>query len=179
MIENIFSPIPPVEVIDRAMRWHQSNLDAKAKTRLLYLECKRNLALLSCVDLSDKSSSKASDDDYLEIAKQLDKDVLEMIFIDGEEGTKFFKYLKTINEKFWFEKEIDSDADEKELNLANTAMQVYLRISVIQKIAKMNKKGEAMKKIFYRTRLRNIQTALLQIVKSLHEKDEIKDLQEN
>ncbi|MCA9744566.1 MAG: hypothetical protein H6695_13345 [Deferribacteres bacterium] len=175
ILKSAYSPL--ADVYDRISKWKQLKDDLAIKTRLLYLECSRNLALLSTVQLDRAGSEIAADDeDYLAVVGGLEIDVLEMLFFEGEESSKFFKLL---NAKM--DESVDDPGEERQARgrdstpptIIQACVALYVSIYTLRKIAQMPRKGIAFRKVNFRTRLRNIRSNFLAIVKMLSRQKEV------
>lgn len=169
-------------VFDRGKEWKALEKDVHAKTRLLYLECRRNLALIDCMKLENKDKT-ISAADLLTIAGLLETNIIEMIFMDSEKGNKFFDILaKSVDQKYGNENdEVTGDPHEikgkGEKSIIKTAMFAYVRISLIKKLSSLPPKSKILDNIKLKTRLINIRDAMLSIVKKLREEDIIQKME--
>lgn len=175
-VKAFYNPI--TDLYDRIGKWKQLQDDLATKVRLLYLECCRNLALLNSLNLSRSGTkAKIDDPDFLAAAAALEVEILEMIFFEGEKNSKFFKLL---SKKIEMQPE-ESDAaplppgaeTSAERNIIQAAVSLYISIATLKKVAVMPRTGKALKRINFRTRLANIRTNLLAIVKVLAAAEEI------
>ncbi|MFQ5632405.1 MAG: hypothetical protein ACE5I1_26850 [bacterium] len=178
LIEGSYSPI--TDLYDRIAKWKQFKDDLAIKTRLLYLECSRNLALLSTIQI-DKTGSeiKADDEDFLAVISSLEIDVLEMLFFEGEKNSKFFKLLNA---------KMDTDIDDPNLErqirksestpptVIQACVSLYVSIYALRKIVQMPRKGKAFRKVNFRTRLRNIRSNFVAIVQMLSRQKEVESI---
>jgi len=171
-------------VFDRLNKWKQLEKDGHAKTRLLYLECRRNLALIDCMKLGDQNEN-GSAADLLNTAGLLETEILEMIFMDSEKGNKFFELLsKSVAQKNDDgNDEVTGDPDGIKIkgkgkkSIIEAAMFAYIRISLIKKLSSLTPNSSILDNINLKTRLKNIRNAILSIVKKLHEEDIIKKME--
>lgn len=161
------------DVLDRYTKWHNLKRDVNAKIRLLYLECRRNLALLDCIN-TDKLNDEACLSDLLKLMLLFETDILEMIFMDGEKGNKLFDiFLKPIVA----EKENEDDSEKKEMRtFVQAAMFIYVQASVLKKLGKPDIKASVLKKINYKVRISNLKKALSEIVKNLGDHNAVKQM---
>jgi hypothetical protein len=141
-------------LFDRWRDYRAVRQEASALIRLLYLECRRNLALLDALKLDG-----AQDDaDYVEVAHALETAILEQVFLVGEKQTKVLEHLR---------KKPEGAEDEDAHDAPDALMRLYVRVTALQKIASLSAKGHALRSINYRKRLENVKKRLLDIVPDL------------
>lgn len=175
LIDTAYSPI--TDLYDRISKWKQLKDDLAIKTRLLYLECARNLALLATVQL-DKTGSeiKADDADYLAVIATLEIEILEMLFFEGEKNSKFFKLLNAQMETALDDPSLEKQnrsSEKKPPTVIQACVSLYVSIYTLKKIAQMPRTGKALRKVNFRTRLRNIRTNFVAIVQMLSRQKEV------
>ncbi|MBN2533134.1 MAG: hypothetical protein JXB88_09585 [Spirochaetales bacterium] len=175
MIEKYYNPL--ITMYDRLNTWKQFRKDIDTKLRLFYLECRQNLELLSILNLEPGNDEIHYDDqDYNTIIEQLTTVILEMIFLEGKKN-KFYEVLrKVIDTEEDEEDTMDENISRKKKSLIQACVYLYVKITTLKKIAKIEKKGKALKKIYFRTRVNNIQNNLVNIVKALNQHKEIKEI---
>ena len=158
------------ELIDRIGKWRQLGNDVSTKLRLLYLECRRNLALLSTLHLGDDAREVPQDDpDYRAVIPHLETEVLELAFFEGRENEGFFKVLEETlkpGEETAL-KDMDDAATRGSRTLLHEAVALYVSVTTLRKLAALPGKGQASREIQFKTRLRNIRASLRAIVASL------------
>jgi hypothetical protein len=153
--------------------WRQFKKDIKAVLRLLYLESIRNLSLIDSLDFNNKKI-KADDESFKKIALLIETDILNLVFLDGKKNTRLFNIIEDIK-KDELENEDDGNPDNNRDTL-NALAFVYVKIWTIKKLASLDSKGNALKSIRYRARLKNISSAYKTVLKSIRELDVIKPL---
>lgn len=168
-----------INIFDRLDKWHNLKQDVDAKIRLLYLECRRNLALLDCIN-EESIHTETGNIEILKLFKLLETDILELIFMDGEQGNKLFKALsKNMVNADLENDDGESAADNKNkinTTVIQTAMYCYVRISVLKKLGSISDEITILKNIHYKKRLSNMRKALLAIIKNLQHFESIKIL---
>lgn len=179
ILDTAYSPI--TDLYDRIAKWKQLKDDVAIKVRLLYLECSRNLALLSTINLDRAGSEiKFDDADYIAIMSYLEIEILEMLFFEGEKNSKFFKLLNTRMDTTLedpnLEKQSAGSKDRTPPTVIQACVSLYVSIDTLKKISKMPRKGSAMKKVNFRTRLRNIRSNFLAIVEMLSRQKEVESI---
>lgn len=168
-----------VDIYDRIKKWHELGDDNDAKLRLFYLECKRNLAVLDCIGTRKVANVSIDEAEPQYIALLLEIDILEMIFLANSENIAFFKVLSQKAEvktkgKDCLPDEIMTDKANQNKSIIQWAMFIYVRVSVLKKLAEMKKGQKSLKKIKYRQRLHNIKVAYLGIVNQLKKQETLK-----
>jgi hypothetical protein len=176
MVEKYYSPL--TDMYERLNTWKQFHKDIDTKLRLLYLECRQNLEFLEILNLqpgNDKISTH--DPDYISITRLLTTEVLEMIFLEGKKNSKFYEVLrKVMNIE---EDEVENKKEKqhkKEKSIIQACVYLYVKITTLQRIIGIERKGKALKKIYLRTRLHTIKDNFIDIVKSLGEHKEIREI---
>ena len=172
MIEKYYHPF--TDIYDRLGKWKQFHKDIHTKLRLFYLECRQNLELLNILDFNqDNEEILTTDEDFKSVAGQLETEVLEMIFLEGKKNNKFYEVLR---KKIDIEEEEDNEKQKKKKSLIQACVYLYVKIAILKKIAGIERKGKALKKIYFRARLNNIRYNYLSIVKALCQHKEIKEI---
>lgn len=156
-----------VDIFDRISKWNTITGNSKAKLRLLYLECQKNLTLIDSLNLNKNDEI---DNDYISIINCIETDILEMIFFEGKESKKFLEILK----KTIIKKNIENEVDGIEEKSMKALTFVYIKIDVLKKLTTIKNEGIALRKINFKVRLKNIRDGLLKIVKTLKKFDEVK-----
>lgn len=179
ILDTAYSPI--TDLYDRISKWKQLKDDLAIKARLLYLECSRNLALLNTINLERGGSEiKADDEDYIAIVNSLEIEILEMLFFEGEKNSKFFKLLNarmdTTLDDPNLEKQTAGSKNQTPPTVIQACVSLYVSIDTLKKISKMPRKGRALKKVNFRTRLRNIRSNFLAIVQMLSRQKEVESI---
>ena len=167
-------------IYDRYAKWKSLDKEVSVKIRLLYLECKRNLALLDCISERARKDTKVNESEFLSIAALLETDILEMVFMEGEKETKLFE---TLSQKVDVELTRDDVSGEEGINSAKQrksviqlVMYVYVRVSILKKLASSKEGSKVLKNIKYRKRLENIKSAYISIIKGLSRSYAVKSL---
>lgn len=179
ILDTAYSPI--TDLYDRISKWKQLKDDLAIKVRLLYLECSRNLAVLNTIILERGGAEiKADDEDYIAIVSSLEIEILEMLFFEGEKNSKFFKLLNermdTALDDPNIEKQRAGSKDQTPPTVIQACVSLYVSIDTLKKISKMPRKGSALKKVNFRTRLRNIRSNFLAIVQMLSRHKEVESI---
>ncbi len=141
-------------LFDRWQQYREAREDAAALVRLLYIECRRNLALLDALNLDGSQD----DPDYVNVAQGLETAILEQVFMTGEKQTKALDKIR---------QQTASSSEEIPVNTTDALMRLYVKITTVQKISRLDADGKALKAIHYRTRLKNVKQQLLQIIPEL------------
>lgn len=176
MVEKYLSPL--TNMYDRLSTWKQFRKDVDTKLRLFYLECRQNLELINILDLNPENDEiHTSDQDFKTIIGQLNTEVLEMVFLEGKKNNKFYEVLrKVIDTEEEEEDQKNEKKNKKEKSLIQACVYLYVKIATLKKIVQIERKGKALKKIYFRSRLNNIQNNFLNIVKALSQHKEIKEI---
>ncbi len=156
-------------IIEKYSTWRQLKKDTGAILRLLYLESKRNSNLLSCIKNEYKSKeSKKQESDFREIISALETEILDLIFMSGKSSSKVFDFMKESSE-FELDDDIDNHESESPLNALSF---LYVKIWTVKKLVSINQ-AEVLKKINYKIRLKNIQSAYISLLINLERLPEI------
>lgn len=150
-----------LSLFDRITKWKNSKLDTKAKLRLLYAECYRNLVILEAIRLNEFSAKK--DLHALQkIFNQLDIQVLELIFLEGEENQKLYKLINKIK----LEKE-----DDKADKLSVSDFSILLnKIKLMLKMASIGN-NKLLANTRFKVRINNIKKLLFAITSGIKKYD--------
>lgn len=150
-------------VFDRWQEHRKLRQDAEALHRLLQLECRRNLALLGALRPDDDSQD---DPAYRHVAKQLEVDILEQLFLPGKASLTMLERLEKATEDPAQDEDPPDQTDPTGL-----LMRLYVRIVTVQKLADMPVEGDALRRIRFRTRLDNIRARSLAILRTLESQE--------
>ncbi|HCU67996.1 MAG TPA: hypothetical protein DGF30_01940 [Desulfomicrobium sp.] len=169
------------DCIDRYSKWKQLGDDVDAKIRLLYLECRRNLALLDCLRMEKGRMTGTESAALLKIIPLLDTSIIEMAFMDDQKGKKLFELLnKEVDLKLTEERTIKSEKQAGKIKRRQTrikvAMHIYTSVKVLEGLNRLNTDGKMLKRLDYKKRISNIKAAYVCLVKSLHEESAINTL---
>lgn len=160
-----------LSVVEKYSTWRQLKKDTGAILRLLYLESKRNSNLLSSIKYENKiRDTKNQESEFNGIIAALEIEILELIFMAGKSNSKVFEFMKNPSE-------FDIDDDENLTNETplNALSFLYIKIWALKKLITMNQ-CSVMKKINYKVRLKNIQSAYISLMINLEKVPEIKIL---
>ena len=169
------------DCIDRYSKWKQLGDDVDAKIRLLYLECRRNLALLDCLRMEKGRMTKTESAALLKIIPLLDTSIIEMAFMDDQKGKKLFDLLnKEVDLKLTEERTIKSEKQAGKIKRRQTrikvAMRIYTSVKVLEGLSRLNADEKMLRKLDYKRRISNIRAAYICMVKSLHKEPAINKL---
>lgn len=149
-------------LFDKIEKWQKLKGEVQTRYRLLYLECKRNLSLIDCLNLE---KGDGQDKDLLNIIPKLSTDIIELVFLDSSNR----KILKSIlNAQTDFEAESKNTKVEK----LNSITSVYIKITTLKSIYELNPNGNMLKRINYKTRIKNIQNGLLTLIEVLSDSED-------
>ena len=165
------------DILDRIVKWRRLKNDLHTTLRLLYLECRRNLELLGIVELDKTDGIPTSDEDFRTIILCLETEILEMVFLEGEKNRKMYELLRRklkINELD--DEEEKGNGPVRKVSVIYAIVFLYVKIHTLKKIALMEKKGKALRKIYFRARLRNIKENMLNILEVLAVHKEIREI---
>jgi hypothetical protein len=162
-------------ILDRFTVIRRLGIDEVPLQRLFLIECECNISILACLDL-DSESNIQSGMSYWAIATSLKTDVLETILGSGDEQSKAFKALKTMP-LLKLEVDADQEIDEsgaKKMVVSKKLRRLYVNAFAVRTAAKVfmqeiNPNESGMREIRFRTRLKNLNKAYLQVAKSLRE----------
>jgi len=149
-------------IFDRIKLWKNVKDGVKTQYRLLYLECMRNLDLIDVLNLENPNGN---DIDYKSVIKLLETNFIELTFFNKHNN----KILISLTE---CETDYENEEDIVSNFRQNLLTSVYLKIKTVQKLVELEKKGDALKNINYKVRLKNIKSSLLKIVKILSKEKE-------
>ena len=169
------------DCIDRYSKWKQLGDDIDAKIRLLYLECRRNLALLDCLRMEKGRMTKTESAALLKIIPLLDTSIIEMVFMDDQKGKKLFELLnKEVDLKLNEERTIKIERQAGKIKQRQTrikvAMYIYTSVKVLEGLSRLNADEKMLRKLDYKRRISNIRAAYICMVKSLHKEPAINTL---
>jgi hypothetical protein len=160
-----------LSVVEKYSTWRQLKKDTGAILRLLYLESKRNSNLLSSIKYENKiRNTKNQESEFNGIITALEIEILELIFMAGKSNSKVFEFMKNPSE-------FDIDDDENFINETplNALSFLYVKIWALKKLITMNQ-SSVLKKINYKVRLKNIQSAYISLMINLEKVPEVKIL---
>lgn len=132
----------------------------EALQHLLMLECRRNLALIGAVRLDADTPNDTPA--YRLIAAEFESAVLEQLFLPEKASRNTLDVLRGLS--------LGKNAEEpdaRELAASNLAMSVYVRMTALQKLARLPTETEGLRAIRYRQRLEHLRDDLLSIVQAL------------
>ena len=169
------------DCIDRYGKWKQLGDDVVAKIRLLYLECRRNLALLDCLRMEKGRMTKTESAALLKIIPLLDTSIIEMAFMDDQKGKKLFELLnKEVDLKLTEERTIKGKKQtgnaKRRPTRIKVAMRIYTSVKVLEGLSRLNADEKMLRKLDYKRRISNIRAAYICMVKSLHKEPAINTL---
>ena len=169
------------DCIDRYSKWKQLGDDIDAKIRLLYLECRRNLALLDCLRMEKGRMTGTESAALLKIIPLLDTSIIEMVFMDDQKGKKLFELLnKEVDLKLNEERTIKIERQAGKIKQRQTrikvAMYIYTSVKVLEGLSRLNADEKMLRKLDYKRRISNIRAAYICMVKSLHKEPAINKL---
>ena len=169
------------DCIDRYSKWKQLGDDIDAKIRLLYLECRRNLALLDCLRMEKGRMTGTESAALLKIIPLLDTSIIEMVFMDDQKGKKLFELLnKEVDLKLNEERTIKIERQAGKIKQRQTrikvAMYIYTSVKVLEGLSRLNADEKMLRKLDYKRRISNIRAAYICMVKSLHKEPAINTL---
>lgn len=169
------------DCIDRYSKWKQLGDDVDAKIRLLYLECRRNLALLDCLRMEKGRAKGTESAALLKIIPLLETSIIEMAFMDDQKGKRLFDILnKEIDlnpgKKPAAKDNTETMKDKKRKTRIKVAMSIYASVKTLEGLTKLNADAKMLKKIDYRRRIENIRKAYLCLIISLHKEPAINKL---
>ena len=169
------------DCIDRYSKWKQLGDDIDAKIRLLYLECRRNLALLDCLRMEKGRMTGTESAALLKIIPLLDTSIIEMVFMDDQKGKKLFELLnKEVDLKLNEERTIKIERQAGKIKQRQTrikvAMYIYTSVKVLEGLSRLNADEKMLRKLDYKRRISNIRSAYICMVKSLHKEPAINTL---
>jgi hypothetical protein len=166
------------DVYDRLSKWRDLRRETHTKLRLLFLECRRNLEILEVIELEKTNGIHTDDEDFKSAANALSIEVIEMVFL-GEKGSgKLYEILRKkmrVTETTGHGEDED-ESHEREMSVMQAIVYLYVKIATLKKILSIERKGSALKKIYYRSRLSNIKVNFLNIVKMLSCHGEVKEI---
>ena len=149
------------DCIDRYGKWKQLGDDVDAKIRLLYLECRRNLALLDCLRMEKGRMTKTESAALLKIIPLLDTSIIEMAFMDDQKGKKLFELLnKEVDLKLTEERTIKGKKQtgnaKRRPTRIKVAMRIYTSVKVLEGLSRLNADEKMLRKLDYKRRISNI-----------------------
>ena len=146
-------------LFDRWRQYLSLRSDAEALVRLVAIECRRNLALLNALRLSELAEQ--SDPDFLTVAELLETEALEALFAIGPKEAKAREILAQRIDTTLVDDEPDEDLPSELL------LRIYVRITAMQKLLRLSRLGNGLRDIRWRTRLRNAARDLREAVSGL------------
>ncbi len=145
-------------LFDRFRGYLSLRSDAEALVRLVAIECRRNLALLSALRLD--SLEEQNDPDFLAVADLLETEALESLFAIGPKESKARELLaQRANE-------IPPNGAEEALP-AELLLRIYVRMTAMQKLRRLSRAGQGLREIRWRTRLANVERDLREAAQTL------------
>lgn len=149
-----------LETVHRALsglweRWeaYKSLRNEKASLRhLLSLELRRNLALLGAVRLDEGEQDGAA---LRAIALELETDILEQVFAPTKAAAAVRDSLDVTEEP---------NAGDDEPSTKSLLMNLYVRVTAVQKLATLPADLDGLRKIQFRTRLRHVADTVRKLV---------------
>ena len=180
------SGLLPVDVVQTFKEWRVLKKNIHAILRLLYLECLKNVELLKCLNLED-SKVPQNDPDFFRVIEQLEITTIEFLFLEGEKNTKIFNILSEKSEIIYEkgDRKTQDSSGQTEITLIQVVIFIYLKINVLKKLSRVYRtdggfleagKGKVLKNIRYKTRLNNIKSNLIEIIKVLERQKEFKKI---
>ena len=175
-MENYYNVL--TDVFDRLARWKGLKNEIHTKLRLLYLECRRNLELLQIVELENTDGIHTDDEDYKSVVRALGTEVLEMIFLDGRANNRLYESLR---HGFRFREIAEHEnhavsSNDRHVSLIQAVVYLYVKIDTLKKILTIEKKGNALKKVYLRARISNIKESFINVVDILSCHKEVKEI---
>lgn len=141
----------------------QSSINDEKKQKLLLemflVECKFNLDILDVIDYSKKQNDK---DDFSEIISLLSFQGLLSVLKYEKSSSSFLtnKLTAIFNKHSSKNEDLQRYKDDEEKLMA-----LYKRIIVLKALASISKNNDSIKKINFKTRLKNLKRILLIIIK--------------
>lgn len=153
-----------LNLFDRLMKWKEIGLNAKARLRLLYAECHRNLALLEAIEFNE-TSTEVNPEELIPFIDQLDFQFLEMIFLEGKENRMLFKLIQNV--------ELYNEEGEENKKLDFSDFSILLNKMTILKKLVYIKKNKMLKMIRYKVRINNIVKLLKAIIDGIKKNENV------
>ncbi len=150
-------------------------LEERPLLRLFLIECESNVSLLACLRLDDEDMEQSGKSSW-KIAESLESSVLEAVLGTDDLASKAFKYLKKIplltsdaGAEADSQKQPDKDSD---CSVSEKLRRLYVNSAAVKIAAKISLEVEdpfasGMRKIQFKTRLRNLDHVYREIAKSL------------
>lgn len=168
---------PALSIYDRIDKWKSLKNNVESQIRLIYIECRKNMALLEIV----KEEKGYKDEEIIKIIGKLNIEITESIFCPGEGNKKLFKKLsKKIKVKIPndIEGQLPFSYSPEEYNIYKTLLTIYLKIYSVQLFAELKKEKVENLKILFSVRLKNIKDLLHLVITEMRKLDEIKGMED-
>ena len=128
------------------------SIKTKAKLELLYLECRRNLALLDTVDWG---AATKNDSGLRRFASHIQTEILQMIFLDGLDGDngalKKLQDIPLVDE----ESVTAKPKPPKPVKATSAAIFLFQRINIVKHLAHLEAPTSGMRNIHFKRVLGN------------------------
>lgn len=146
-------------LINRAFEAFRSSKDRDSLLRLLFLECRGNLTVLTAILASWKRGDQGPSDEQLSaLSKSLSTEALGSIFVMGAPQDGALARLRKVK--------ISEDDPEKPVS--DTLANVYVRAQAVKRLAELRGAGFGSQ-VDFKRRLRNLEKDYLAIIKAMGE----------
>ena len=145
-------------IFDRYEKWAKLRNKTDVKIRLLYLECRRNLALIDCIP-EEGGDLKT----LFQIVQKLETNVLEMVFMEDDGNKNFINALMKSGE--------DSkkrEPEKRSKTILGIGMSLYVRVYILKRLFELHDAKSKLKNIRYEKRLKNIKDSYRSMVLGLY-----------
>lgn len=149
---------------------------AEAVLRMLYLECRYNLAVLEALNF-DHSATRG-EHAFRAAAQHLQTVVMANIFSTAGESKKALSILKQEVELQLADGDAKGTSRIKHVSILSACVFVHVRVQALNSISNFARRevGRGVRQIRFKTRLLNVQAAIAQIANALEHHKAIKPL---
>jgi hypothetical protein len=138
-------------------------LAADEMLRLLFLECRANLAILEVVDMEQRQADE--DQEPLSgAAAILETEILERCLLAGKSNREIFRKIRKVDSQ---DPLAEDETPAGGSAVASRLLNLYTAVSALQRISSGKVKAGAIRKIRYKNLLRNVRASLLAVLPGL------------
>lgn len=168
---KILDIIKPDTVFSHILKYRGHVLDAKSQLRLLYLETRRNLALI------DTMKNRENAEAIKIVLMNFETEQLMQFFQSGERNHRVYTKIKSIDNFVYASEDDDDDySQSKSINFLSVVSFLYVRIAVLRTISNGKFTGKNFKKINYYKRFSNIMNAFVALAVCLEDQKAVREM---
>ena len=169
---------PGWSLFEKSKWFREAGLETGTIKRLVLIECRKNLAILNTLSLNDNSLSQ-TEEVFVTVARRIEYSAIEMLIASDDKANKTLNELHKLEmrhekDELDLESRDKSNNEKKVISVGERLIRLYVRMYSLRILGQIWSEQSGtrtgIRKIYFRTRLKNLQDALISIEKSLSNK---------